>query len=200
MVPLLGQDHGHSQVNNLVLLLNRGWGYRASPSSLHFASMFRICVLPLITLSPETYSVTSSQGRFYLRLTYQNHLPLLIFAPLFEKTCKFLPPLPDPTFKLCWPIPEQPGSVRLPPLSLFQQCPQVAGTPTAVDRSGFSHNSIAPSRFPYLLGQSLSLVMISAAIKKVHRPPRYQPPLLQMQLYQEILSSPFEEGKENVLG
>lgn len=81
------------------------------------------------------------------------------------------------------------------PLYLFQQCPQVAGILIAV---GFSQSSRAPS-LPYNHCQSSSII-VSATIKKVHRPPRYQPSLLHLQLYLEILSSPVGERKGNFWG
>lgn len=53
-----------------------------------------------------------------------------------------------PHFKLCSNLNWAVLSVTLPALSLFQQRPQVAGTPIAVNRVGFSQNSRAPRLAP----------------------------------------------------
>lgn len=49
---------------------------------------------------------------------------------------------------------------------LFQQCPQVPGIPTAVNRAGFSQKLISP-RLPYHGHQTFSITTVSESIKKV---------------------------------
>lgn len=130
--------------------------------------------------------------RLHLRFAYQNYL--LVIDNLFVSENRLISICLACCHLQSVLIPEHPWLPMLPPPSLFQQCPQVAGILTAVTSSGFSQKPIFP-RLPHHQNQALGIIMVSAAIKTLSQPPRHQPLLLQMQLYQEILSSPFGERK-----